>query len=452
VIYKNRNKLLEIGGHIAAVLLPLYFIPYTRQSIEADKVNLFLGTTFGMLIVAIISIYQELEEEITWRTLKSFARGKIKKLIVDNPLLLPALVYAVIYVLAAIFSIDFWTSWWGIGTKQGTFTLLYIILFFILLASAIQNNTQIERLVTSLILGSIPVCIYGWVQFLGFDPLEWDSISISPVHSTLGYSLYLGAYLALVIPFTFSRIISGWGIERYHVWLYGIVMLLQVMCLLFTLARGAWLGLLSGCVVLLGLLVFGWRKKKLAILSVLIIIGGGLIFSALNTGWALPISDQYEWLSNFQITQARAFSNSERLTIWRHTLPMITKRPFLGYGPETFLTAFWSHYPLESNQLLEEVHPWDPHNLFLYHLTAVGIFGTLALLWVIIRFFRITLAALRRYEDRNSLIVIAAVLGSVSAYLIQAQFNPTAITTMVLFWYVLALGTAFARDNFSTSQ
>ena len=131
---------------------------------------------------------------------------------------------------------------------------------------------------------------------------------------------------------------------------------------------------------------------------------------------------------------------------------MIIKRPFLGYGPETFLTAFWSHYPLESNQLLEGVHPWDPHNLFLYQLTAVGIFGTLALLWVIIRFFRITLAALRRYEDRNSQIVIAAVLGSVSAYLIQAQFNPTAITTMVLFWYVLALGTAFARDNFFTSQ
>ena len=452
MIYKNRNKLLEIGGHIAAILIPLYFIPYTHQSIEADKVNLFLGITFGMLIVAIVSIYQELEEEITWQTLKSFVRGKIKKLIVDNPLLLPALVYAVIYVLAAIFSIDFWTSWWGIGTKQGTFTLLYIILFFILLASAIQNNSQIERLVTSLILGSIPVCIYGWVQFLGFDPLEWDSISISPVHSTLGYSLYLGAYLALVIPFTFSRIISGWGIERYHVWLYGSVMLLQVTCLLFTLARGAWLGLLIGCVVLLGLLVFVWRKKKLAILSVLIIIGGGLIFSALNTGWALPISDQYEWVSNFQITQARAFSNSERLTIWRHTLPMIIKRPFLGYGPETFLTAFWSHYPLESNQLLEGVHPWDPHNLFLYQLTAVGIFGTLALLWVIIRFFRITLAALRRYEDRNSQIVIAAVLGSVSAYLIQAQFNPTAITTMVLFWYVLALGTAFARDNFFTSQ
>jgi O-antigen ligase len=179
---------------------------------------------------------------------------------------------------------------------------------------------------------------------------------------------------------------------------------------------------------------------------------GSLLFLALNTGWVLPISDQFEWLSNIQVAQARAFSNNERLTIWRYTLPMIIRRPFLGYGPETFLTAFWSFYPLESNQRLEGVHPWDPHNLILYQLTAVGILGTLALLWLMIRFFRITLAALRRYKDRNSQIVIAAVIGSVSAYLIQAQFNPTAITTMVLFWYLLALGTALARSNFSTSK
>jgi putative inorganic carbon (HCO3(-)) transporter len=447
VIYENRNKLLEIGGHLAAVLLPLYFIPYSRQSIEAGKANLFLLITFGMLLVTIVSIYQELGEKNAWQTWRLFAKEKIKKLSADNPLLLPALVYAFIYTIAAVFSIDPSTSWWGVGTKQGTVTVLYIIVFFILLTSAIQSNSQNERLVTSLILGSIPVCIYGWVQFLGFDLFDWDSGSISPVHSTIGYSLYLGAYLAQVIPFTLSRMILNWGNERNLTWVYGIVLLLQVSCLLFTLTRGAWLGLVVGCLVLLWLLAYRWRKRVLVILSALIIVVGSLLFLALNTGWVLPISGNYEWLSNLHVAQARTVSNYERLALWRYTLPIITRRPLLGYGPETFLTAFWSYYPIETNQHLEGIHPWDPHNLILYQLTAAGILGTLSILWLIIRFYRTTLAALRRYMDRNSQIMVSAVISSVSAYLIQAQFNPTGITPLVMFWFVLALGAALARDK-----
>jgi len=274
VIYKSRNKLLEIGGHLAAVLLPLYFIPSSRQYIEAGKANFFLLITFGMLVVMIVSNYQELGEKNAWQTWRSFAKEKIKKLPADNPLLLPALVYLCAYILATAFSIDPSTSLWGVGTKQGTVTVLYILIFFTLLANAIQSNSQIERLVTSLILGSIAVCIYGWVQFLGLDPLDWDSGSISPVHSTIGYTLYLGAYLAQVIPFTLSRMILNWRNERNLTWVYGIVLLLQVSCLLFTLARGAWLGFVVGCMVLLWLLAYRWRKRVLVSLSVLIIAGG----------------------------------------------------------------------------------------------------------------------------------------------------------------------------------
>lgn len=447
VIYKNRNKLLEFGGHMVAVFIPLFFNPYARQSIEAGKVNLFLLITLGMLLVSALSIYQEMEEENAWETWRSFAKEKLKNLSKVNPLLLPAVVYAGVYILAAVFSIDSATSWLGIGTKQGTMTVLYSILFFILLTSAIQSKFQIERLITSLIIGSIPVCIYGLVQFFGFDPLDWVSGSISQVHSTQGYSLYFGAYLAMVIPFTFSRTISGWGKGRLLDWIYLLILLVQVFSLFTTLARGAWLGFLVGCVLLLWLLLFRWKKRKLVVLSVVIVTVGGLLFLVLNTGWLLPISGANSELSNSQIAQARAVSNNERLELWRHTLPLITMRPLLGYGPETFLSAFWAYYPIETNQHLQEIHPWDPHNLFLYHLTAVGILGTIALLWLLIRFYRRTIAALKRYADRNLQIMIAAVVGSLTAYLILTQFNPTAITSLALFWFVLALGAALARDD-----
>jgi hypothetical protein len=43
--------------------------------------------------------------------------------------------------------------------------------------------------------------------------------------------------------------------------------------------------------------------------------------------------------------------------------------------------------------------------------------------------------------------MVSAVIGSLTAYLILTQFNPTAITSLVLFWFVLALGAALARDT-----
>jgi putative inorganic carbon (HCO3(-)) transporter len=428
---------------MVAVLLPLFFNPYARQSIEAGKINIFLFITFGMLIVAVASIYLEMEAVNAWQNLGAFAKEKLNKILISNPLLLPAVVYAIIYILAAILSIDPTTSWWGIGTKQGTLTVLYSIIFFILLTSAIQSKIQIARLITSLIIGSLPVCIYGLVQYFGLDPFDWDSGSLSRVHSTLGYSLYFGAYLAVVIPFTFSRIILG----GKQMWIYLLILLLQVSTLFFTLARGAWLGFMIGCVFLLLLLLFSWKKRKLAYLSAFIIFLGGILFLILNTGWLLPVTGADYQFSNSQITQARAGSNYKRLELWRHTLPIIARRPLLGYGPETFLTAFWSYYPLEINQNLQELHPWDPHNLFLYYLTGVGILGTAAFLWLLIEFYRRTIAALRRYEDRKFQVFAAAVIGSLSAYIILAQFNPIAITSLVLFWFVLALGAALARDS-----
>ncbi len=432
---------------MVAVFLPLFFNPYARQSIEAGKANLFLLITFGMLIVALLSIYQEIEATNAWSTWRSFAKEKLKKLPMDNPLLLPAVVYALTYILATVFSIDPTTSWLGISTNQGALTVLYSILFFILLTSAIQSKSQIERLITSLIIGSIAACVYGLVQYFGFDPFDWVSGSISLVHSTLGYSLFFGAYLAVIIPFTFSRIIIGRGIRDSLNWIYLVILILQLFTLFTTLSRGAWLGFITGCVLLLLLLLFRWRNKKLAVFSGLILLIGVILFLFLNTGWLIPVAGSTNGLTNTQVAQARVISNIERLEIWRHTLPVISSRPLLGYGPETFLTAFWSYYPIETNPHLRALNPWDPHNIVLYHLSAVGILGMAAFLWLLVRFYRKTFAAFTRFDNKSLQVSIAAVVGSFSAYLILAQFNPVAITSLVLFWFVTALGAALAKGG-----
>ena len=137
--------------------------------------------------------------------------------------------------------------------------------------------------------------------------------------------------------------------------------------------------------------------------------------------------------------------------MWQYTLPIISARPWLGFGPETFSLAYLRTYPEDSTYALQEVDPWDPHNWSLYHLTAVGVLGFFAFAWLQVRFFAKGIGALRRYESQAFQISTAAVLGAGTAYLVQAQFNPTAIGPAAINWLVLALGTALFSEKYSSS-
>ena len=128
---------------MVAVLLPLFFNPYAHLPIEAVKVILFQGITIGMLIVTVLSYLQKRIVKDGYHANNGDARNIIKKLMTDNPLLLPSLVFALVYLIATVFSIDPVGSLWGTVTRQGTLTILSVIVFFVLLVSGIRKSDQV---------------------------------------------------------------------------------------------------------------------------------------------------------------------------------------------------------------------------------------------------------------------------------------------------------------------
>lgn len=441
----TRRQLLEIGGVIILLLLPLAFDPFATQPSEAVKVAVLQAITIGMVIAFIFSSPRIIANQAEYSLRGGGLRLKIFSWFRDNPLLLPVLIYTGVYIIATIFSIDPRQSLWGTITRQGALTVLFLVLFFILIADALRSSLQVDRLITALIVVSVPVAIYGWLQYFGLDSLEWDTTSLSPVHSTVGYSLYLGAFLAMVIPFTLFRIFGGQADGHYRPFPFVLILVLQVCCLLFTLSRGAWLGLLGGCMVFFWLMAYRWRMKHLFIFSVVILITGGFLLFSMNQGSVLPSFTEQNGLSDAIVAQARRVSNNDRMMIWVNTLPMISSRLLLGYGPETFSIAFWLTHPIGLFSEFPNFNPWDPHNIFLYHLTATGVFGLMAFLWILARFYRITYRAFMGASDRHTGIMVAALVSSATAFLIQAQFNPNGIVPVVLFWFVLAMGVSAFR-------
>ncbi len=447
------RRVAEAAGLAVVLLLPLWFNPFAAQPFEPAKVGLFRLLSIG--IAAASGSWLLLARHSTAATADQ-ASGGVATDLPGNRLALAVVAYAGVSVLATAMSVDPALSLWGThDNPQGTLILLCGVAFFLSMAILLRATYYARQTVTCLLLGSVPVAVYGLAQYLGLDPLPWMTDSVSPVLSTMGRSNFLGAYLAMVAPFTLSRFTAG-GVSGQRL-RYVLVLALQVVCLLLTMARGAWLGLVAGCAVFLAFLAFRRKSRGMLVATAITLLVGAVLFAAIDhlpqLGQGRTHVAELSSNSGASLSDLRDISVKSRLLIWKGTLALMPGRWWLGYGPETFKVVFAAHYP---GELVQLVGPGlvidDPHNLILHLLVATGILGAVAYLWVVGALYRTIVLGLHGARDSVTEATLAAALGSVSAFLVQAQFNPNVIVLDTLFWLCLAIATAAERQVLSCSD
>ncbi len=477
---------VRYGGLAAVLLLPLWFNPYTRVPFEPAKVTLFwtIATVMGAAW-------------LVWRLLGLPTRqsSQASHASAGRPLPWAVSAYAAVVLLATAVSIDLRLSLWGTADNpRGATTILAGVLFFLALADVLRRPAQINRLVQVLILASVPVIVYGFAQALGLDPLPWITDSVSPVHATLGRSNFLGAYLAMVVPWTLALVTLGSrcnadvcpsdelaGSRRF-----GVVLLMQVTCLVLTLARGAWLGLTVGSVVFFVLLALRWRQRRLwQAAGLALVVGCGVL--AAMTFVRLPAGNEQAAAAGMSYPELRTESALRRSVIWQHALALAPARWPLGYGPATFEQVFSARYPPGTLYQGTDAVVDDPHNLLLERLLATGVIGLVVYGGLMVAFAKTGLDLWQRGRgldtaqtpignhpegtrptvsgrqgldtaqtptrsavsasgrQRWSETMAAAALASVAAYLTQALFNPDVVVLSMLFWLALAVMLAVAR-------
>lgn len=449
------GRWVEGGGLAIALLLPLAFNPWAALPFEPVKVGLFQVVAGASLALAGAcglatglrkarrppELPGQSGEDRTpeagggWQSIRSGLWGSPAG---------PALLYGLGLIAAAAFSLDPQRSWWGAPDRgHGAFTLVLAVAFSLTLARVLDSRQRVDRLLLAIVLGSAPVVAYGLAQAAGLDPLAWLTDATSPVLSTMGRSNFLGAYLAVIMPLTAAQALvqpqrRGWG--------YAALLALQAICLLLTLARAAVLALLAGSVVLLGLLAWRWRSIRLAAALSIVLAGGALWLAITQTQTPLPAASLADQPAAPAFAELRTASAAARSVIWQATLRLIPDRWLLGYGPEMFAVVFMAHYPPALAQYQGTgVVVDDAHNLLLNELMTVGVVGLLALLGVVFGFYAVTWRAWRRAAERSWQITLAALLAAMTAWLVQAQFNPQVIVLIALFWLLVAVAGATSR-------
>lgn len=186
------DRVAESCVLLAVVLVPLFFAGGTSIPADAHK---------SILLIAIAAI-----AAAAWLVGAVAPRSAPEAAGVSWPLVAAGLSVLAAYAVGTIFSIHPLLSFVGtLDRSQGLLTHAAYAALFLCAATRLRRSAQIDRLLTVLIVGSLPAALYGIAQQVGIDPLPsaGDISTVQwPVRSSFGNHVFFGAYLVVIIPLT----------------------------------------------------------------------------------------------------------------------------------------------------------------------------------------------------------------------------------------------------------
>lgn len=402
------DAVIEAGWLLVLIIEPLFFSVYTSRVFEPDKLSILRSIA---ALVAVAWIAKWIEARLGARSAPAQPpQAQPHSKWWQRPLVGPAALLAVVYLLTTITSVAPRISLWGSYQRlQGTYTTLsYLVIFFSLLAN-LRRREQVERVLTTAILTSLPVALYGLLQHYQIDPLPWAGNVTFRVASTLGNSIFVGAYLIMVVPVTLVRMLHveagtfegaskrlsiGMGLGfalalviEVYVWAslgfwrglavglilttgmalvglylkrpvarfilsgcYTLILSAQCVTIVFSQSRGPWLGLVVGLFFLGLLYVFARRWRKLAIAFVSIAVLMAAFLAALNMpNSPLAKLRDLPYVGRLgQLLEIGSGTGKVRVLIWEGAVEMLKANPLrtlIGYGPEAMYVAYNQFYP-----------------------------------------------------------------------------------------------------------
>ncbi|GAB4217382.1 MAG: IctB family putative bicarbonate transporter [Synechococcales cyanobacterium] len=352
--------------------------------------------------------------------------------------------------------------YWGVATLatlvspvrvaalDGWIKLTLYLLGFVLLHRLLQRPFYRHAIVGSLLLVSLGMAVVGWRQyFFGaaelatwVDP-ESGLTGVTRVYSTLLNPNLYGGFLVPLIPLGLAAVWQwrGWGLKV----LAAGITLMNTVCIVLTLSRGAWVGLAAALVVMVVLLLqwmqpqfpVRWRRWVLPL-----VLGGGLAVLALGILTVEPL--RLRVLSLF--AGRNDSSNNFRINVWLASWRMLQDFPWLGIGPGN--RAFNRVYPLYQDPLYSAL---GAYSVPLEMALEVGIPGMLLYFvglvgWLLVKGWRAWRWCLAQRQSQGLWLAasLAALVGMVVHGLVDTVWYRPQI--QMLWWLHVAMITAFWAD------
>ena len=403
------DRLIEAGWLAAVLVVPLFFNIYSSRVFEPDKLTTLRSIALVMAIAWLVKWFEERrnperDQRISWRT----------------PLVLPTLITVVAYMVSTALSVAPRTSLLGSYQRlQGTYTTLAYIVVFLMILQGMRQRAQVERLLTVMVLNSLPISIYGILQRLQLDPLPWGGDTTDRVAGNMGNSIFIAAYLVMTFFVTLYRIADSfvavfrspqprWADVVRAAGYILIAIANAIVILILAGSRGPQLGWLGGVLFFAMLMVQLIRQRKMRLGLTIGMIGMGIAGLAFLYVINITRNDaSFDWLRQFPLFRRLSTvltteegTNAVRVLIWDGAARLVLPhdpieqpngspdsfnaiRPLVGYGPESMYVAYNRFYPPRlANFEARNASPDRSHNETWDALVITGLFGLLAYLFL----------------------------------------------------------------------
>lgn len=421
--HRPYDKIIQWGLAAFLFLFPLVYSPVNFDGYGLPRLFLLRAFSFFLGLVWFIKVCRT---------------GNLR--LIARPVLLPLVAYIVTALLSTLNSPHLSTSLYGNFSRyEGFLTTVNYAFLLLLVANFCSETRCLIRLFRAATVSAALVAIIGLYQYV-------DSNFSVRAFSTFSNPDFLGYYLVAILPLSIGLLLVESDFRLKILWLSASA--LSFACLVATFTRGAWLGFL-GSAALLGLALGSrlWKQRKAVSVSLLIpfLLSALAIYYVSSPSSAKEVSLKRRLASVVQFTGGTARA---RIELWRVTLNMIQRRPFMGWGPDS-LSLVYPRYKSPGFVQLEgsDVTPDKAHNEFLQAGATLGLVGLAAYLWFLFALFGTGHLIFKNLNSYYLKVAAAAVLAGGVGYLVALQFLFSEVSIAPFFWIEAGLILALGRSE-----
>jgi O-antigen ligase/Flp pilus assembly protein TadD len=302
---------------------------------------------------------------------------------------------------------------------------------WVLLAGAFVVGLGLERpadrrrLLIAVGAVSIPIGSYAIAQRLGVDPFDWSAGALVRPVSTVGNASFLGAFMAVALVAVVGRVV----LERAARWWWAVAVL-DLVVLVLTGARGAWIGA-AIALAMIGIRAWTGGDSRVVTVGMLGAVAVVALLAVAVPGVALRAA------SFGKLTEGTA---GGRLALAHVGFDAVLDRPVLGWGTDLSRPAIHEHLLADFEARYGDTRIEDRvHNTVLDIAVWAGLLGVGAFVWFVVSFVR---TARRRADEASAWITLAA-LAAFAAHLL---FNFPVPELDVVMWMLMgSVVAAFRR-------
>ena len=398
--------LLAVFAFDKLIYLVVFFTPLSlplKEIMPGLSFDMFLPTE--PLLVGILLIF----------ILKFFANGKFDRDILTHPVSL-AIYFSLFWMLVTSLT----STMPLVSFKFLLSRIWFIVSFYLLTAKLFESGKNIEKFIWLYTLPLLIVIFYATTRHLSYG--LWDkqaaNFVVNPLYNDhTAYGAALAMYLPFLFGFSFTKMYSPAIKTFVH-----IVLAIVLMGLILSYARAAWLSMMAA----FGIWIIIRMKLRfkplfitfLIVLSVILIFQNQLLMylERNDTESSANLTEHISSMSNISSDA----SNLERINRWSCAIRMFKDKPFLGWGPGTYMFNY-GPYQLTADRTIISTNSADggnAHSEYLGPMAESGILGVITFLILISVVMYTAVHAYTRAKDKRlKTLVMSALLGLITYYI-----------------------------------